>query len=281
VRKKHNTAASNLASENRRKRKPRGRPFANGNAFGFEALRKASNQLVVAKRVAPPVFSQEELLGLARYDAMLIAIAECQEVDEAKEIHDKAKALELYAKEAQNYEAELRAMDVRIRAAERAGALIAEGQKNGTIVTHGGDRKSKSPAPTLILDSKPAPKSLSELGISRDQSSQWQQLAGIPAKELEEHLPLKTGKRTSPERIIRETKPKPDPQKLRQQKLATLALNIWGRVRDVSELAEDEPLHDIVGLMDQQILSDLKVAIPKAHAFLASLEKEMKNAAKK
>jgi hypothetical protein len=67
-----------------------------------------------------------------------------------------------------------------LRASVRAGALIADGQKDGTILAHGGNRKSTSSMPSLIPDSKKAEaKSLPQLGISYDQSSQWQQLAGI------------------------------------------------------------------------------------------------------
>jgi len=82
--------------------------------------------LAITKRAAPPAFSREELLGLARYDAMLQSIAKCQEVDEIKDIRDKAEALEKYAKAAKHYESELRALDIRLRASARAGALIAE-----------------------------------------------------------------------------------------------------------------------------------------------------------
>jgi hypothetical protein len=46
----------------------------------------------------PTEVFKKGLLGLERYDAMLTAIAKCQEVDEIK-IHDKAKALEYYAAE--------------------------------------------------------------------------------------------------------------------------------------------------------------------------------------
>jgi hypothetical protein len=63
---------------------------------------KVTQQL--ALKTPPPKFSKKELLGLERYDAMLTAIAECQEVDEVKDIHDKAKALEYYAAEAKSGE---------------------------------------------------------------------------------------------------------------------------------------------------------------------------------
>jgi hypothetical protein len=69
---------------------------------------------------------------------------------------------------------------------QRAGELIAQMGKDGTRdVGKGGDRKSQS-RPTTVK--------LADLGISRDQSSQWQQLAGIDPKEVEKELPMRTGK---------------------------------------------------------------------------------------
>jgi hypothetical protein len=55
-------------------------------------------------------------LGLQKYDAMCHAIAECFSVDEAKELRDKARALEVYAAQAMNTEAERKAAEIRIRA---------------------------------------------------------------------------------------------------------------------------------------------------------------------
>ena len=50
-------------------------------------------------------------LGLARYDSMCRAIAECHSIDEAKEIRNKAKALQVYAQRARNREAERKPAD--------------------------------------------------------------------------------------------------------------------------------------------------------------------------
>ena len=66
-------------------------------------------------------FSKGELIGLERYDEMVLAIARCQEADELADFYDKAAAVELYAKRARNQQAELRAQDVRLRAAHRRG----------------------------------------------------------------------------------------------------------------------------------------------------------------
>jgi hypothetical protein len=61
---------------------------------------------------------------LVRYDAMCTAIAAAIEVDEVKDIRDRAMALACYARQAQNREAERRAMEIRVRAERRAGELF-------------------------------------------------------------------------------------------------------------------------------------------------------------
>ena len=53
---------------------------------------------------------------LAIYDRMCFAIAECHRVDEVKNLRDKAQALELYARQCKNTEAERQAANVRLRA---------------------------------------------------------------------------------------------------------------------------------------------------------------------
>jgi len=227
----------------------------------------------LARRPRP--LAEDELIGLAKYDAMVRTIAECHEVDEVKHIHDAAAALERYSKEAKNYENELRAMDIRIRASEQAGKLIDEGQKAGIIATPGPPTKQLSSLTTINK-----PRSLTELGITRDQSSQWKQLAGIDPKDIEEHLPMKTGKRTSIKKIIKAARPKRDPEAEHQQELRTIALRVWGRLRDLPEVTENFSLKEVVGAMDKQLLDGVWKFIPKVTRFLDSLEKEINRAKK-
>jgi hypothetical protein len=58
---------------------------------------------------------------LVRYDAMCRAIDAAYEVDEAKAIRDQAIALEVYARQASNTEAERKASKIRLRAERKAG----------------------------------------------------------------------------------------------------------------------------------------------------------------
>jgi hypothetical protein len=78
-----------------------------------------------------------------------------EETDEAKEIRDKARALEVYAKQAQNREAERKAAEIRIRAERRAGQLLKEMKDNGQREDNrGGDRKSRSRETTMKPSSR-------------------------------------------------------------------------------------------------------------------------------
>ncbi|MCO6441895.1 MAG: hypothetical protein J5I81_12625 [Nitrococcus mobilis] len=64
-----------------------------------------------------------------------------------KDIRDKARALEMYARQARNLEAERRACEIRLRAERRSGELLRElaranipnpqgvGGKSGKVVT--------------------------------------------------------------------------------------------------------------------------------------------------
>lgn len=66
-------------------------------------------------------------------------------------------------------EAENKATRIRLRAERRCGELLKEMKQNGTRDQgKGGDRKSPSDRPTVKLE---------DLGISRQQSSDWQKMA--------------------------------------------------------------------------------------------------------
>lgn len=72
--------------------------------------------------------------------------------------------------EAQNYAAE-----IKIRAERKLGALLAEMPKH-------------PPGPDRSDDVIDLPPKLADLGISKNQSSQWQQIASIPEPEFERHI---------------------------------------------------------------------------------------------
>jgi len=115
-------------------------------------------------------------IQLVRYDAMCEAIDRCESVDEAKVIRDKAIALAAYSKQALNKDAARKCEQIRIRAERRAGELLTESGKNRTRANKG--RPTEMSGVTT----------LSDYGITRDQSSVWQKLAEIPEERFEAEL---------------------------------------------------------------------------------------------
>lgn len=118
--------------------------------------------------------------ALIRYDAMCFAISECHAVDEVKDIRDKALALEIYAQQAKNTDAEHKAAEIRVRAERRAGELLIDMKESGSRASAQGNLKHGPKSPDTSSG-----KRLSDLGISADQSSKWQQLAAIPDHQFE------------------------------------------------------------------------------------------------
>jgi hypothetical protein len=114
--------------------------------------------------------------ALVRYDAMRTAITAAHSVDEVKDIRDKAAALELYARQANDMELERLVRDIRIRAERRAGELLRDMPR----ATGGQPYQSRA-----TTGSEPPVKTIADLGISRDQSSCWQKLAAVPDEEFE------------------------------------------------------------------------------------------------
>jgi hypothetical protein len=102
---------------------------------------------------------------LVRYDAMCRAIEAAYRVDEVKDIRDKAVALEHYAAQARNVEAERQACEIRLRAERRAGKLLAEREK----AKRGPDKNGRGSQRQTSHDA--TPETLGSLGITRDQFS--------------------------------------------------------------------------------------------------------------
>lgn len=123
--------------------------------------------------------------ALVRYDAMCLAISEAHAIDEVKDIHDQAVAIEAYARQAKNTDAEQKACEIRLRAERRAGKMLSEMEKQSGARGTPGPGRGKTvsqPATPFIVEQ---PRTLSDIGISRTQSSRWQKLAAIPEDDFE------------------------------------------------------------------------------------------------
>jgi hypothetical protein len=193
---------------------------------------------------------------LVRYDAMCCAIEAAHKVDEVKDIRDKAVALEHYARQAQNTDAERRACEIRLRAERKAGQLLAKMPKaNGAREprTHRGSTQSSgTTAPTL-----------KDLGISRDQSSQWQKLGALPQREFD----IAIGESVKPpttKGILRAAEPAP-----RKPTVAADALWLWGRLMDFERdgLLEKMP-SEVMETMTDPMKDDVHRLAPKVAVWL-------------
>jgi len=114
---------------------------------------------------------------MLRYDAMCLAIEAAYSIDEIKEIHDQALAMEAYFRQAKNRENERKAERIRVRAERRSGELLAARE----MAKPGGDMRPEHRSSRKT----DAPETLKELGINKNQSTHWQQVAAVPSAVFE------------------------------------------------------------------------------------------------
>jgi hypothetical protein len=112
--------------------------------------------------------------ALVRYEAARHALAEAHRIDEVKDIRDKAEAMAAYARQAKDTELIQYATEIKVRAERRCGELLAQTAKNTGVRVSGRMVVERSDRHTLA-----------EMGITKDQSSRYQQLAAMPDEHFE------------------------------------------------------------------------------------------------
>ena len=111
------------------------------------------------------------LVSIAEATRML---AEARSLEDVRGIRDLAEAARVYARaHALGIEAENHAADIKVLAERKAGELIAAGKSSGAIASVGRPEKYSDAT------------SISELGITHDQSSRWQTIAAMPQEDFE------------------------------------------------------------------------------------------------
>jgi N6-adenosine-specific RNA methylase IME4 len=113
------------------------------------------------------------MTSLLKYDAACQAIAEAKTVDEVTEWIDKAAAVREYGRRIKNRQIEIDAIEIRVRAKQRRGQLLA-GLREAGLLAQG--RKTSFANDVLTLES---------LNVSRNESSEEQKIAAIPRDSFE------------------------------------------------------------------------------------------------
>lgn len=124
---------------------------------------------------------------LSPYDNAKYWIAQYESVDDVKDYMDKAAAVEQYAKRANDMEMEVKAAKARIRAERRMGQLLSD-MDMAKGVTMAGSSDGLNPRWSSESTAEESPKTLSELGVTKNQSSRAQKLANVPEEKFEEAL---------------------------------------------------------------------------------------------
>jgi hypothetical protein len=124
---------------------------------------------------------------LTRYEHARAALAECHRVDEVKDIRDKAEAMAAYARQAKDSELIQYATEIKVRAERRCGEMLASAElRNG-----GHAARARSHVATE------APPTLRDMGLTKSESSRYQQLAAMPTEHIE--TAVETAKATAGE----------------------------------------------------------------------------------
>jgi N6-adenosine-specific RNA methylase IME4 len=112
---------------------------------------------------------------LVLYNNAKTALEAARTVDEVKDIRDRALAMQVYAKQAGDRELINNATEIRYRAERRAGQMLKQMREDGTRQGPGRPKGSVSLP-------------LKKLGVSKIQSSRWQQLSELPQEDYEKRL---------------------------------------------------------------------------------------------
>lgn len=117
---------------------------------------------------------------LVRYEQARYALAECQRVDEVKDIRDKAEAMAAYARQAKDTELIQWATEIKVRAERKAGELLAAMPKSTGARFNG-----RSEDGSVRQSHDDSAQTLADVGVTPMQSSRWQSLAGMTDEHFE------------------------------------------------------------------------------------------------
>lgn len=195
---------------------------------------------------------------LTKYDAARYALSVAVEVDEVKDIRDKAEAMAAYARQAKDTELVQWATEIKVRAERRAGQMLAEMPKQDG--GHAAKAKARSHDVTEV------PKTLAEIGITKNESSRWQKLAAVSDQQFEHAVAaakevagevttaamLRAAKADEP---VKEAPAKPAPVAANAPQIAAHPLAL---VEEYTELdAAQDQIHELQSMLAVANLGDI------------------------
>lgn len=118
------------------------------------------------------------------YHALMVA----KSIDEVKEVRDKMEALRLYLKQqGESLEMQNACAEIKLRAERRAGEILKEMPKNegGGNGSNQYERRATGNKMLPVADDTPT---LSDIGLTKTQSSRFQSIASIPSEIFEARI---------------------------------------------------------------------------------------------
>jgi hypothetical protein len=116
--------------------------------------------------------------SLTKYNAARYALSVAVQVDEVKDIRDKAEAMAAYARQAKDTELVQWATEIKVRAERRAGQMLSEMPK--------ATGKSGQFTGGHIVVPPVKEQTLADIGITKNESSRWQKLAAVSESQFEQ-----------------------------------------------------------------------------------------------
>lgn len=213
--------------------------------------------------------NQSATTDLSVYDNAKHWVAQYESVDDVKEFIDKAAALQEYFRRANDFEMEKKAARARVRAERRAGELLRDMEKqSGARGLSGPGRGKKNGVVKRDPVLADTPKTLKDMGITKDQSSKYQKLAAIPDEKFEEALERTTDLAGGMGRVTTNSVLKSQEPKSPQPKFNEDALWVWGRLREFEKRIIQLDPKKFPDLMDEVMLKDFREWAPKVANWL-------------